>query len=241
MRNLLFLLLVLSTSAQGLDGDTILRQIDEKMWPDSYEMYRKLVNVKSDGSKREYLMYTLKKGRGKVVNLFLQPPEEHGRVILRVGENMWLKIPDIEQPLRVSSMHSVVGGIFNNWDLMLSGFSSDYDVSRVEEEGDVYALTLKAKSRWAAYDSLRLRAGIEDLLLRKVEAYTASNMLLKTVTLSGVKDFGNGILHPARTETESPLWPGVKAIMLFGEIRKRELSDEVFTVNSMYKIDDLRR
>lgn len=241
MRNLLFLLLVLSTSAQGLDGSTILRQIDEKMWPASYEMYRKLVNVKSDGSKREYLMYTLKKGRGKVVNLFLKPPEEHGRVLLRVGDNMWLKIPDIEQPLRVSSMHSVVGGIFNNWDLMLSGFDSDYDVSTAKEEGDVYVLRLKAKTRWAAYDSLRLRAGVGDLLLRKVEAYTDSKMLIKTLTFSDIKDFGNGVLHPARIETESPLWVGVKAIMLFGEIRKRELSDEVFTVNSMSKIDDLRQ
>ncbi|MEA3275872.1 MAG: outer membrane lipoprotein-sorting protein [Pseudomonadota bacterium] len=241
MRNLLFFLLFLSTSASGLDGANILRQIDENMWPGSYEMYRKLINVKSDGAKREYVMFTLKKGKGKVVNLFLKPPEEHGRVILRVGENMWLKIPDVEQALRVSSMHSVVGGIFNNWDLMLSGFSPDYDVQLAQKEGDVYALTLKAKSKWAVYDTLRLRAGIEDLLLRKVEAYATSNILLKTLTFSEVKDFGNGVIHPAKLETTSPLWPGVKAIMLFGEIRKRELSDEVFTVNWMSKIDDLRQ
>lgn len=241
MRNLLFLLLVLSTSANALDGAGILRQIDDTMWPGSYEMYRKLINIKSDGAKREYVMYTVKKGRDKVANLFLEPPEEHGRVILRVGDNMWLRIPDVEQALRVSSMHSVVGGIFNNWDLMFSDFSSDYDVDLAEEEGDVYALALKAKSKWAVYDTVRLWAGTEDLLLRKVEVYTASKILVKTLTFSEVKDFGNGILHPSRLETESPLWPGVKAIMLFGEIRNRELSDEVFTVNSMSKIDDLRR
>lgn len=211
------------------------------MWPDSYEMYRKLVNIGKDGSRRDYVMYTLKKGRDKVVNLFLKPPEEHGRVILRVRDNMWLKIPDVEQAVRVSSMHSIVGGIFNNWDLMLSDLSADYVVLNTREEGDLYALTLKGKSRWAIYDRLLLWAGKGDLLPRKIEAYTSSDLLVKTLTFNQIKEFGDGIRHPATMETESPLWPGVKAVMLFAEIRKRELSDEIFTVNYMPKINDLRR
>ena len=186
MRNLSFIFLLLlfvaSSSAKDLDGAEILRRIDASMWPDSYEMYRKLVNIEKNGSKREYLMYTLKKGRGKVVNLFLKPPEEHGRVVLRVKDNMWLKFPSVQQAIRVSSMHSVVGGIFNNWDLMFSDFGVDYDVLEAQEEGDLYALALKGKSRWAIYDRLRLWAGKEDLLPRKIEAYTSSDTLVKTLT-----------------------------------------------------------
>jgi outer membrane lipoprotein-sorting protein len=223
-----------------MDGGDVLRQIDERMWPASYEMHRKLINVKSDGSKREYLMYTLKKGRDRVVNLFLAPPEEKGRVILRIGGNLWLRIPDVEQALRVSSMHSVVGGIFNNWDLMVSDFSAEYEVQDMKTENDIYILTLKAKSKWAIYDKLRLRAGRQDLLLRKLEAFSNSDTLLKTLTFRDIEDFGGGIVRPAQVETESPLWPGVKAVMVFAKIRKRELPDELFTVNFMSKIDDLR-
>lgn len=149
MHILFIFLLVFATCTFGMDGSDVLRQIDEKMWPASYEMHRKLINVKSDGSKREYVMYTLKKGRDKVVNLFLEPPEEKGRVILRVGGNLWLRIPDVEQALRVSSMHSVVGGIFNNWDLMLSDFSAEYEVQEMKTEKDTYILTLKANGKWA--------------------------------------------------------------------------------------------
>jgi outer membrane lipoprotein-sorting protein len=237
---LLIFLFSLTTPAYGIDGDAILRQVDEKMWPASYEMHRKLINAKGDGTKREYVMYTLKKGRGKVLNLFLSPPEDKGRVILRVGDNMWLKIPDVEQPLRVSSMHSIVGGIFNNWDLMLSEFSSEYSVTSVQLEGETYVLQLKAKSKWAIYDKLTLHVGKADLLLRKLEAYSTSDTLIKTVSFRDIKDFGEGIVRPAIMETESPLWPGVKAIMVFGDIRRRDLSDDLFTINYMSKVDDLR-
>ena len=241
MRILFLMLLGLATSAHAIDGDALLRQIDESMGPASYAIYRKLINIRSDGSRREYVMFTLKKDRDKVVNLFLEPPDEYGRVMLRVGENMWLKIPDVEQALRVSSMHSVVGGIFNNWDIMQSEFSSEYAVQQTEAEDDTYALTLRAKNRWAIYDRLRLWAGKQDLLPRKIEAFSTAGVLLKTVTFRDIKDFGDGIVRPAVMETESPLWPGVKAVMVFAEMRRRELSDEIFTVNYMSRIGDLTR
>ena len=44
------LLLVLTTGAAfALDGTAILEQIDRKMQPQSYEMYRKLINIEPDG------------------------------------------------------------------------------------------------------------------------------------------------------------------------------------------------
>ena len=113
-------------------------------------------------------------------------------------------------------------------------------VLKAEEDEDTYSLTLKAKSKWAVYDKLRLRAGKGDLLPRKLEAFSTSDVLIKSLVFSETKDFGDGIVRPAMMETQSPLWPGAKAVMVFGEIRKRDLSDEVFTVNYMPKINDMR-
>lgn len=240
MRTLFLLLLILAPSAYALDGDEVLSRIEGNMWPESYEMQRTLNTTNRDGSERVYLMFTLKKGRDKVVNLFLEPAEEQGRVLLRVGGSMWLKLQDVERPLRVSSVHSVVSGLFNNWDLMMSNFSSDYAVLNAKEEEDAYVLTLKAKNDWVIYDTLEMRAGKQDFLLRKVEAFTTAGMLLKTVTFRNIKDFGDGIVRPSVVETASPLWPRVKIVMSFGEIRKRELSDDVFTVDHMSKIDAMR-
>lgn len=47
-------------AALALDGDEILRQIDRKLSPESYEMYRKLINIEPDGKKKEFVLYTVR-------------------------------------------------------------------------------------------------------------------------------------------------------------------------------------
>jgi len=41
-------------------------------------------------------------------------------------------------------------------------------------------------------------------------------------------------------ETDSPLYKGYKSVMLFAKIKKREVPDEVFTLNYLSKVDELR-
>ena len=71
------------------------KKVDRNLEPESYESYRKLIDIQPDGSKKESVLYTMKKGRDKVVALFLAPPSDKGRVTLRLGDNMWLYIPDV--------------------------------------------------------------------------------------------------------------------------------------------------
>lgn len=59
---LLLLLGLVSSVASAVDGDQILRQVDRNLTPPSYEMYRKLINREPDGTKKEYVLYTAKKG-----------------------------------------------------------------------------------------------------------------------------------------------------------------------------------
>src|SRR5690606_23134026 len=75
--------------ARALDGDELLRQVDRRLNPESYEMYRKLINIEPDGRSKEYVLYTVKKGRDRMIALFLDPPSEKGRATLRLGDNMW--------------------------------------------------------------------------------------------------------------------------------------------------------
>ena len=49
---MLILGLLAAVPAYALDGNEILARVDKNLAPDSYEMYRKLINVEPDGSKR---------------------------------------------------------------------------------------------------------------------------------------------------------------------------------------------
>jgi len=81
-------------SANDKKADEILKKADENLMPSSFETYRKLINEEPDGSKKEFIFYSIKKDRDKVAMLYLSPASEKGRAALRLGDNMWLYIPN---------------------------------------------------------------------------------------------------------------------------------------------------
>jgi hypothetical protein len=237
---LTLLLIAIAAPTWGLDGNAILQQVDRNLAPESYEMYRKLINQEPDGTRKEFVLYTAKKGRDSMMALFLSPASELGRTTLRLGDNMWLYIPNVGKPLRITSLQSVVGGIFNNSDLMRLEFSTEYEVQGIEEQDAQYVLDLKARTGAVAYDRLKMQVDRELLLPTVIEAYAASGLLVKTLRYRKIKDYGNGVVRPSILETDSPLYRGYKAVMLFAKILPREFPDEVFSLNYMPRVQELR-
>lgn len=227
--------------ALALDGDAILRQVDRNLEPESYEMYRKLINIEPDGRKKEFVLYSVKKGRDKVAALFLSPASDKGRATLRLGENMWLYIPGVGKPVRITSLQSVIGGVFNNADILRLDYTEEYSVESANEEGTDYLLELKAKTGEVAYDRLKMRVDKKSVLPRVIEASAASGMLIKTITFKDMKDFGGGIRRPATVETDSPLFKGYKSVMLYSQLKRRSVPDEVFTQNYLSRLEELRK
>jgi outer membrane lipoprotein-sorting protein len=224
----------------ALDGNEILTQVDRNLQPESYEMYRKLINIEPDGSKKEFVLYTVKKGQDKMVALFLSPASEKGRATLRLGENMWLYIPNVGKPIRITSLQSVVGGVFNNSDILRLDYSSEYSVAGVEEQDGTYVLDLKAKTGTVAYDRLKMKVDKKVMVPTIIECYAASGMLIKTLYYKDIKEFGDGIKRPSILETDSPLYKDYKSVMVYAKVNKKELADEVFTLNYLSKVDELR-
>ena len=241
MKTLLALVLFFAAGAFAAEGTEILRKVDRNLEPESYEMYRKLINIEPDGAKKEFVLYSAKKGRDKVAALFLSPASDKGRATLRLGDNMWLHIPAVGKPVRITSLQSVTGGVFNNADILRIDYSEEYTVEAMQDEKDAHVLSLKAKTGEVAYDKLKMWVDRKVLLPSKIEAYAASGMLIKTLHFSDVKDFGDGIRRPATVETDSPLFKGYKSVMLYSALKRRELRDEAFTLTNLPRIDDLRR
>lgn len=66
--------LFLAAPALAVDGTALLQQVDRKLEPESYEMVRKLVNIEPDGSRKEFVLYSVKKGKDRIAALFLIRP-----------------------------------------------------------------------------------------------------------------------------------------------------------------------
>lgn len=234
-------LLIPTVKAAAIDGAAILQKVDRNLEPESYEMYRKLINIEPDGTRKEFVLYSVKKGRDKVAALFLSPASDKGRTTLRQGDNMWMYVPSVGKPIRITSQQSITGGVFNNGDILRVDYTVEYSVVSAEDRTDSYLLTLKAKTGDVAYDQLKMTVDKKTVLPTEIEAFASSGMLIKTLHFKDIKDFGGGIRRPATVETDSPFYKGYKSVMLYSGLKKRVVPDEVFTLNYMSRMEELRK
>jgi outer membrane lipoprotein-sorting protein len=232
--------LAMTSPAFAVDGSLILKQVDTNLQPESFESYRKLINIEPNGSQREFLLYTLKKGQDKIASLFLAPASDKGRATLRLGDNMWLYIPNVGKPIRITSLQSVVGGVFNNADIMRLDYHVEYDVQTIEETRSEYLLDLKAKTGAVAYDHLKMWVDKTTVVPTKIECYAATGLLIKTLYFKEPKPFDDETMRPAVIETDSPLYKGYRSIIVYAGVKKRTLADEVFTLDFLPRIETIR-
>jgi outer membrane lipoprotein-sorting protein len=221
-------------------ADELVKAVDRNLAPESYEAYRRLINEEPNGKRKEYEFFTLKKGKDKLALLYLSPASEKGRATLRLGDNMWLYIPNVNRPVRITSLQSVVGGVFNNADIMNLEYSVEYSAELASETATEQVLELKAKTSTVAYDRLTMWVSKKDKMLRKVECRGASGMLIKTLEFKEDKDFGGGLVRPSVIETYSPLFKGYRSYIIYKKIRARSIPNEAFTQPYMGRLGDLR-
>jgi len=225
-----------------------LKEVDKSLNPTEYESYRKIINIDPSGKKTEFVIYTIKKGIDKLVALFLEPASDKGRTTLRLGENMWLYIPSVGKPIRITSMQSVTGGVFNNADIFRVDYATDYQAQSIKEldiKGpsgkNLVELHLKAKSTSVAYDVLEVLLDPEKKQATEIRAKTSAGMLIKTLRFKEFKDFGKGISRPAVVETDSPLQKGYRSVMIYAKISPRKVNDDIFSTEFMGRIESLRK
>jgi outer membrane lipoprotein-sorting protein len=231
---------LLSSAIFAADNNQLLKLVDRNLNPESFESYRKLINIEPNGREKEFVLFTVKKGKDRIAALFISPASEKGRSTLRLDENMWLYIPNVGKPVRITSLQSVVGGVFNNADILRLDYAEEYNVVEVEDLGEEHLLHLKAKTNSVAYDKLRMWADKNKYLPNKIECLTEASMLIKTIYFKQIKDFGGGIVRPSVIETDSPLHKGYKSVMIFAGIKQREFEDEIFTLSFLPNLDSLR-
>jgi len=242
MNRMLFVMLLCAGLVRAASSPAeLLKKIDRNLEPESYEAYRKIVNIEPDGKRKEFVLYMVKKGNDKVAAVFLDPPSDRDRATLRLGDNMWLYIPNVGKPVRITSLQSATGGVFNNADIMRIDLSAEYDVEELTDTAGSYRFALTAKTATVAYAQLRLWASKSPLLPEKIECLTDKGMLIKTLRFKEIKDFGGGIRRPSVIETDSPLYKGHTSIMIYAGIKARSVADEVFTINNMATLKDVRK
>jgi hypothetical protein len=217
-----------------------LEKIDRSLNPESYVSYKKIINIDSKGIKKEFVMYVGKLGADKVLGSFLAPKTEVGRSTLRIGDNMWLYIPNVKKPVRITSLQSVTGGLFNNSDIMGLDYSDEYNCIDIKIVEGRYLLELKAKTGAVAYEKLLVTADTQTFTPERIDCYASSGMLIKSLHFKNIIEFEEGFKRPSVVETDSPLYKGAKSIMIYSQMKRVQLDEALFNINNMAKYQELR-
>lgn len=230
-----------SVSAQaGLSAQDILRRADEVRFPQ--EGFEVLVNIRTaqDGRTREERLFkVLSKGNANTVVLTVEPASERGQVLLMRGHDLWLFLPRVSQPVRLSLAQRLVGQV-SNGDIARANFAGDYAPKLVGTEkagnDELYVLDLTALERTVTYPRVRYWVRQADFRPYKAEFYSLSDRLLKTCRYEEFKPLG-GKARPTKLVMADALNKGEESTLEYSSMKLRELPDQIFTKEYLRRLD----
>jgi hypothetical protein len=190
-----------------------------------------------DAETRKYRI--LSKGNENTIVITTEPSSDKGQILLMKTRDLWIFMPDISQPVRLSLAQRLTGEVANG-DLARANFGGDYTPKfvRVDTiEGQEYqVLELEAVDRGVTYHRVMYWVRKSDARPYKAEFYSLSDRLLKTCWYQEFKTMA-GKMRPTRLVMDDALKQGEQSILEYSNMKLRELPDKVFTKEYLKKID----
>jgi outer membrane lipoprotein-sorting protein len=234
-------LIIPSAQAQTRpDAQEILRRADEVRFPQ--EGFEVVVSISSteDGRPTEgRTLKVLSKGNENTIVLTVEPASERGQILLMKERDLWMFLPRVSQPVRLSLAQRLTGQVANG-DIARANFAGDYTPSlagteRLDGES-LYVLDLAAVDRKVAYQRVRYWVRQKDYRPYKAEFYSVSGRLLKSCLYQDYRMLGSKI-RPARLVMTDALSKGTESTLVYSALKLRELPDRIFTKEYLRRLD----
>jgi len=218
---------------------SIVEKADQVRFPNEGFQVDIVINTnKNDGAAEQRKYRVLSKGNENTVVMVTEPASERGQIILMKGRDLWVFMPEVSQPVRISLAQRLTGQVANG-DLARANFAGDYNPKVLRNEtidGENYVvLELTAVDRSVTYQKVVYWVNQKNYWPFKAEFYSLSNRLLKKASYEEFKTLA-GKQRPTRLVMEDALRSGEKSVLEYSEMKLRELPDRVFTKEYLKKL-----
>ena len=231
-------------AAPGQADDAVARSIVEKAdqvrFPtEGFQVDVDIVTTRQ-GQRAEARKYrVLSKGNENTVVLTTEPASERGQILLMKARELWVFVPTVSQPVRLSLSQRLTGQVANG-DLARANFGGDYTskLLRTESlEGESYhVLELIAVDRSVTYPRVVYWVKQANGWPYRAEFYSLSNRLLKTSRYENFQPLA-GRVRPTRLIMEDALRQGEQSVLEYSEMRLRDLPDKIFTKDYLKRLE----
>ncbi len=221
-------------------AQSILEKADQIRFP--RESFQVDVNINTTASdkpddRRKYQV--LSKGNENSVVMTTEPASERGQILLMKGRDLWIFMPEISQPIRLSMSQRLTGQVANG-DLARANFAGDYNATILRTDtidGDkYYVLELIGVDRSVTYHKVLYWVRQSDFWPYRAEFYSLSDRLLKTARYD-IFQMILGKKRPTRLVMTDALRTGEESVLEYTEMKLRDLPDKIFTKDYLKKLE----
>jgi len=193
----------------------------------------------SEGKQTDARLYkVLSRGNDNTIVQVLEPASERGQAMLMRGRDLWIFLPTVSQPVRLSLSQRLTGQVANG-DIARANFSGDYAPRVLRTEAidgqDHYVLELTAVDRGVTYSRVLYWVRKSNFHPHKAEFYAVSGRLLKTCRYEEFKALG-GRVRPTRLLLRDALRAGEESVMEYSGMKLRDLPARMFSKDYLQRL-----
>lgn len=196
---------------------SILKSVDDSMYPEIFKSKMSMETFRKGRKPIKFIYEVYSKGGSKALMEIIFPARDKGKKILLTDNNLWMYVPDVSRPIRLSRKQSFMGSTFSNEDISDSKWEDDYDPVITDEKDNMLLLSLFAKRKDVAYAQIDIWIDKETKVPTEGVYFGLSNKPLKKIYFFNVKEI-SGLLRPLDMKMEDLLeegtWTEVKMIEL---------------------------
>ncbi len=234
-----FILISTVCQCQAYSAEEILKKADEVRNPQlDYKVEVIVTNIKPDKENVKMKYEVLVKGRDKTIIKTVEPVADRGTSLLMINYDLWVFLPTISQPLRISLQQRLIGEVANG-DIARANFSGDYSPKILKTENingkEHYVLELIAKDERVTYHRVTLWVQKDNFHPLKAEFYAVSGRILKTCKYENYKKLA-GKLRPTRLVLVDALKPAHQSLIEYDDMKTTNLPEKWFTKDHLKKI-----
>lgn len=232
-----------ATAAEDADTQRarqIVARADEIRFPKGGFQVDIRVSSTSGGEAQEPRLYrVLSKGNENTIIQTVEPAVERGQNLLMRGRELWIYMPTVSQPVRLSLSQRLTGQVANG-DLARANFSGDYTPKLLRDEKidgqDHHVLELAAAERGVTYPKVVYWVRADNGHPHKAQFYALSGRLLKTCVYEAFRELG-GRVRPTRLVMTDALKSADVSVLEYSNLQRRDLPDRMFTKDYMKRLE----
>lgn len=231
----------LAVTEEEAQAQSILEKADQIRFPkDGFQVDVQVVTTTPDAAPEQRKYRILSKGNENTVVMMTEPASDRGQMLLMKGRDLWIFLPDVSQPVRLSLNQRLTGQVANG-DLARANFAGDYTpkLLRLDQiDGEKYqVLELNAVDRGVTYNKVLFWVKQSNFAPFRAEFYSLSGRLLKTCKYQNFQNL-LGKLRPTRLVMEDALKKGEYSVLDYAGMKLRDLPDKTFTKEYLKKLTD---